>query len=65
MKYFDYETMAHEAGVSEKELEEIKQLVHSDYPNDEMMFELHVLRICIAIKEGWIKLENVLSHSKV
>lgn len=49
MRYFDYESLAKEAGISDGDLETIKQAVREEFPNDDMMWELHVLRACSAI----------------
>jgi hypothetical protein len=44
MEYFDYETAA----------------VRRDYPHDEMLFELHVMRACRAIRDGAVSLAEIL-----
>ena len=49
---YDIEAAYKKSGLTEKEFEEIKSEVKSDFPNDEMMFELHVIRILNAIKKG-------------
>ena len=59
---FDYEAAAREAGLSDQELRGICALVREDFPRDEMLFELHVMRICIAIKEGRTTVARVLGH---
>ncbi len=41
------------------DLEKIKQ----EFPEDEMMFELHFLRVIKVIKEGWVSLEEALGES--
>jgi hypothetical protein len=48
---FDYVTVASEAGLSREQLETIKQVVRQDYPTDDMLWELHVLRACNAIRD--------------
>lgn len=54
MDYFDYRAAAHEAGLSQKQLEALAARVREDYPSDEMLFELHMLRACNAIRDGRI-----------
>ena len=60
MSYFDYDKVAHEAGIPTNKLEELCQLIRQEFPKDEMMYELHVLRACMAIKNGSVSLEQVL-----
>ncbi len=61
MDYFDYEKVAEEAGISGQDLDRIRQVVRLDYPNDPMLFELHVLRVCTSIREGRATVESVLA----
>ena len=53
MRYFNYEREAAEAGLSAQELEMLCRLIREEFPTDEMMCELHVLRACMAIKDGY------------
>lgn len=46
MDYFDYESAAHEAGLTEDQLAAVKEAVRHEFPTDDMMWELHVLRAC-------------------
>ena len=50
MRYFDYEKAAQEAGISSEKLEDLSKAVRREFPRDDMMFELHLLRICRAVK---------------
>jgi hypothetical protein len=59
---FDYEAAAREAGLSDHELRAICGVVRDDFPRDDMLFELHVMRICLAIKEGRTTVARVLGH---
>lgn len=59
---FDYVTVARRAGVSEAQLERLCALVRAEFPSDEMMAELHVLRALLAIERGDTTLEEVLSQ---
>jgi hypothetical protein len=52
MEYFDYESAAREARLSDQQLRAICEAVGRDYPRDQMLFELHVLRACNAIRDG-------------
>ena len=49
---YDIEAAYKKSGLTLKEFERIKSEVRSDFPNDDMMFELHVIRILNAIKKG-------------
>lgn len=60
MHYFDYEKVARQAHVSLEKLDELRQVIRQDFPKDDMMFELHLLRVCMAIREGVLTLEEAL-----
>ena len=62
MDYFDYESAAREAKLSAEQLQLICDIVHRDYPHDRMLFELHVLRACNAIRDGRVTLEQVVGR---
>ena len=59
MHYFDYETLARESGISESDLEMIKEAMRAEFPTDDMMWELHVLRTCMAIRDGHATIKDV------
>ncbi len=63
MRYFDYETAAREAGISSEKLARLVGLFSVDEPDDPMMVELHLLRVCMAIKEGKVSLDQVLAEA--
>ena len=50
IEYFDYESVAREKHVSETVLKRIEREAKAEFPNDRMMYELHVLR---AVKSGY------------
>lgn len=52
MKYFDYESAAREAGISESELNEWRKRFVQEYHEDTMMVELRLLRACQAVLRG-------------
>ena len=52
LQYFDYVAVATAARISEADLAAIEAHVRADYPSDQMMFELRMLRTCNAIKSG-------------
>ncbi len=59
-QYFDYETAAREAGLSDSDLERLKAKTRTDYPQDDMLFELRLLRTCVAIRDSWCSLADAL-----
>ncbi len=62
MRHFDYERVAREADIPTDKMEELRHLVRQEFPTDEMMYELHVLRACMAIKDGRLTVEEALKQ---
>jgi hypothetical protein len=60
MKYFDYESVAREAKISPAKLRHLLNLLREEFPNDPLMYELHVLRACMAVRDGHISINDVL-----
>lgn len=60
---FDYRSAAQRAGVHEGDLDRLCQVMREEFPDDEMMFELHVLRALLAIESGQITLEQALKSN--
>ena len=60
MEYFDYETVAKEAGIPPGKLNELRKIVRQEFPQDEMMYELHLLRACMAIQQGYLTIDEAL-----
>jgi hypothetical protein len=60
MRYFDYGTVASEAAIPRDKLEQLRQLTRREFPRDGMMCELHLLRACMAIRDGVATLEEAL-----
>jgi hypothetical protein len=63
VSYFDYEEAAREARIPAQELEELRHLIKREFPRDEMMYELHLLRACMTIKNGVLTIEQALTPS--
>ena len=61
MRYFDFEKVAAEAGIPAERLAELCKMMRGEFPRDDMMFELHVLRACMAIRDGRLRLEDALA----
>jgi ribosomal protein L22 len=60
MEYFDYRSVAEEARIPPDKLEAIAKMVRGEFPTDDMLYELHVLRACMAIRDGYVSLEDAL-----
>ena len=52
MRYFEYAHAAHEAGIPSETLSLWESHLRQDYPGDEMMVELRLLRACHAVLQG-------------
>ncbi len=65
MHYFDYQSVATEARIPPDKLEELARMIRSEFPKDEMMYELHLLRACLAVRDGFVSLEDVLRAETV
>lgn len=61
MDYFDYETVAREARIPSHQLARIVAIMEQEFPHDQMMCELHILRTCMAIRDGHISLDRALA----
>ncbi|HMD97223.1 MAG TPA: hypothetical protein VKM93_07855 [Terriglobia bacterium] len=62
MRYFDSEKMAVEAHIPTERLAELREVIRQEFPRDEMMYELHLLRACMATRDGVLTLEEALRH---
>ena len=60
MRYFDYEKAARDANIPANKLDVLRRIVRAEFPRDEMMYELHLLRVCMAIKEGLVRIEEAI-----
>ena len=65
MRFFNFEGVAHEAGIPDDKLNRLCQSIRLEFPKDDMMYELHVLRACMAIKDGYITLEDAIGSTKL
>jgi hypothetical protein len=61
VNYFDYEGVAREARIPCEKLDELRHLIKGEFPHDEMMYELHLLHACMAIRNGVVTLQQALS----
>jgi len=59
---FDLKRLEQASGLPPAVLEQIEQAIQADYPDDAMMFELHLVRVLQALKEGRITIEQILAE---
>ena len=64
MRYFDYEKIAREANIPPQALSELCRQIRQEFPTDEMLYELHLLRVCMAIKERTLTLQDALQTER-
>jgi len=57
---FDYVAAAKRAGIGPEELDQLVALTRAEFPRDEMMVELHVLRTLQAVERRDVSLSDVL-----
>ena len=62
---FDYLSAARRTGIKNEHLDQICRQVGSEFPDDEMMFELHVLRAVLAIESGRVSLNQMLKEPEM
>ena len=60
MHYFDYEKVAREAKIPSDKLDKLGNIIRGEFPHDEMMYELHLLRACRAIQEGYVTIDDAI-----
>ena len=59
---FDYKNAAARAGIPSAKLDRLTALMRAEFPNDETMAELHVLRAILAVEQGAASLEEILGQ---
>lgn len=60
MRYFEYEDMAREAKIPSDRLARLCELLRREFPHDDMMYELHLLRACMAVRDGHVTIDDLL-----
>jgi hypothetical protein len=60
MRYFDYARAAREAYLSPEQLKALCHLIRKEFPTDDMLYELYLLRVCMAIKQGALTIDDAL-----
>jgi hypothetical protein len=64
MHSFDYEGIGREGAIPAEKLDELRHLIKKEFPRDEMMCELDLLRACMAIKNGALTIDQALAPSR-
>ena len=64
MRYFDYEAVAREAKIPPEKLELLAKAAREEFPTDDMVYDLHLMRVCTAIQGGYVTLEEALHPRK-
>lgn len=65
MRYFDFEAVAKRVGAKQADLKKLGHFVRAEFPDDDMMFELHMLRALMAIESGQGEIEDILNSYRV
>ncbi|HME55518.1 MAG TPA: hypothetical protein VKM55_25155 [Candidatus Lokiarchaeia archaeon] len=60
----DVDKLLNELNLSAEEKENLIQDVRADFPDDEMLFELHLIRVVRHIQETNVKSRNVPKKKK-
>lgn len=56
----DIEKILKEKGLTQQQINLIKAEVRREFPNDEMMYELHLIRLVDSLMEGYCTLKDLL-----
>ena len=59
---FDYLDAARRIGLPDVQLDRLCNRMRSEFPNDDMMFELHVLRAIMAVESGRVTCDQILAE---
>jgi len=62
--YFDYLIPAQDGLLTLAQVAALEEAERHEFPEDQMMFELHMLRVIEQIRAGRLKIEEVLSAPK-
>ncbi|HXZ43503.1 MAG TPA: hypothetical protein VEH53_01650 [archaeon] len=62
--YFDYLSPARDCHLTPEQVAALEAVERQEFPEDQMMFELHMLRVIEQIGAGRLKIEKVLPTTK-
>jgi hypothetical protein len=57
---FDYRSAAERLGIRPEDVERLATMARAEFLSDEMMVELHVLRMILAVERGDVALDELL-----
>ena len=60
----DIEKKLRESGLNQGQIEQIKAEVRYEFPNDDMMYELHLIRLVHSLTNGYCRLQDILTPEK-
>ncbi len=58
---FDVERLKRESGLSLEQLAQLEEQVRVEFGEDELLRELHLVRVLEALRRGWITVKEALS----
>lgn len=58
--FFDHPTAAKRAGVPQEKVDQLCGLFRTEFPSDEMMSELHIVRAILSIERGDTTFNEIL-----
>jgi hypothetical protein len=64
MRYFDYQAVALQAAIAPRELARLRRAVKREFPGDVMLQELHLLRVCSAIRDGQLEVKQAVAGAR-
>lgn len=59
---FNLIEMKKKSGLNDRELERLERETRAEFPRDEMLFELHMVRALDALQNGWISKQELLAE---
>ena len=62
--FFDYQKPLKNLGLSQKIIDRLVKSVQSEFPHDEMMCELHLVRLANALKEKFLTVKEALQENE-
>ncbi len=57
---FDLEELKRASGLSQEQLTELEAQLRAELGEDELMVELHLMRVLEALRRGWITMNDTL-----
>ncbi len=57
---YDLAKAKQESGLKDEQLARLEAQVRAEFSTDDMMFELHLIRVLEAIQKGWITVGQAL-----